>query len=322
MASALRKIPGALWISASRPITRASGAPRAHFQLARHIVWPNQRRNSPSGIRSFHEGSGGSGSSGQNWDGLVYSMMDNLQIKAKHGPECFYRDEDEDEEEDEGEGEGEGESEGEGEKEKDKEKEKKKKKKKRDMRDEVPLRLNRPWCRHTAESLDARLKYLGADMDHTEEHRNLKKLVKLLHRLSDYEEDSPKLDFDEYREIWMTGKTAFTSEMDFPITMFSVAEKSELTRIYAAAGAVYRVAAVNAALLRLRPQKESSTEGSMDEEESRELKQLALDLYGAILDAKDFFPVKKWLTIEEDVRVLAAIEQIRSESRKRGSGAF
>ncbi|KAF2108270.1 hypothetical protein BDV96DRAFT_637077 [Lophiotrema nucula] len=211
--------------------------------------------------------------------------------KVKHGPECFIRDDDSDDSEES---------------------------KKRDMRDEVPLKLNRPWLRHTAEAIDIRLEILASDMDDTDEWQTMKKLVTLLGSLSNMAEDDPKLVLEEYKEIWDTFRAANAVEAEFPITLFSVAEKVEMSRIMSIGGAMYRAASCNAALLGVRGEKIEKKEGDEVEEPPRDLGALAMNIYGGLLDGKDFFGDKKWFTREEDKEMLKSINQLRTESRKRG----
>ncbi|KAF2260121.1 hypothetical protein CC78DRAFT_536631 [Lojkania enalia] len=253
-------------------------------------AWYASRFTTPAvGRRGYHHSAGGEGATSSNPDGLVYSMMANLQGRVRHGPECFYR-EDDDEEGEAG--------------------------KMRDLRDALPLKLDRPWLLRTASDIRTRLQVLCGDIDHTDEYQTILKLTELLDRLGNLLDDDPKLELRDYQELWDVPKKAFAASNELPITTLSVAEINELTRLMIIGQVVFRMAAMNAVFRGLKGERSEDEHGFQAAND--DYRDVALNIYGGLLDGKDYFPKKRWFEKEEDVRMLEAINKLKSEARRRG----
>lgn len=241
-------------------------------------------------------------------DGLVYSIMSNIRGEYNFGPECFLSASSSDLNSD---------SETES-----------TTTPRRDIRALVPLRLNRPWLHVTAEDIQLRLEVLYKAQVHTPDYAAIVAMVKMLERLGTMEEDSPKLELSEYREIFTTVQDGLRADDELYVRIISVKERLVLQQIQFSAECVWRVAVVNAALRSLEGTQISGETSDADAEGGSDygkgvtfqgdLMALSGKINGLLLDSKDNFPeMEKWFGREEEERILETVVRVMKEAAKR-----
>lgn len=235
--------------------------------------------------------------------------MSNLRGQTTHGPECFYHSDDSDNDSSLA------------------------TQKRRDMREEVPLNLNRPYLLQTASDIALRLKYLAKQEEDTESYERMVRLQKLLTRLGNMDSDVPKLELEEYVEIWTTIRDGFDAANEIPLQTLTLNEQNHLKHVKWNAECVWGVAAVNAAVRRLPPIKtklpSEDTEGEIgtSENEGEEAKRTLIEgnlqsmgfkIHGLLLDSKDFWPEnKRWFSREEEEEIMGVVWRVFREGKKR-----
>lgn len=241
-------------------------------------------------------------------DGLVYAIMSNIRGEYNFGPECFLSatsadlDSDTDTETTA----------------------------RRDMRELVPLRLNRPWLLATSKDIQLRLQVLCKEQAHTAEYADILDMIQMLERLGSMDEDNPKLELSEYREIFITLRDGLRAGDELPSRLISVRERPSIQNVQFSAECVWGVAVLNSALRRL----EGSKLASQEEEEVEggyvdgdggagntfegDLQALSGKINGLLLDSKDNFPEgEKWFGREDEVRILETVVRVAKEAGKR-----
>lgn len=249
-------------------------------------------------------------------DGLVYAIMANIRGEYDFGPECFLSGtsadtvSSEDEKEDGANEEA--------------------KSKPRDIRHLVPLRLNRPYLLATSSDLHLRLTHLCQSSSHTPEYTAVLSMIGMLERLGKMEEDDPKLELSEYREIFIALRDGLRASDELPVRIVSVRERPGIQGVQFAAECVWGVAVVNAALRKIEGTKLTTTDGNgeegveVDDGEGTgktfhgDLMALSGKINGLLLDSKDNFPEgEKWWGREDEERILETVVRVMKEAGKR-----
>ncbi|KAF2692128.1 hypothetical protein K458DRAFT_482718 [Lentithecium fluviatile CBS 122367] len=303
MASAPRRVFTGSW--GARRVFAHQRSHASFQRFADQRPWGHQRIPMPlNTIRSRSYHSGYSGSSNPNWDGLVYSIMSNLRGEYNFGPECFLSattsDIDSEPESDS--------------------EEAKEKPQPRDIRTQVPLRLNRPWLLATAADIRLRLEVLyRKSSSHTSDYRAILSMLQTMERLGRKDEDSPKLELSEYREIFVHMRDGIKAADEMQMRIVSVKERPVLQQIHYSAECVWGVAVVNAALRRLDGTATGKEDGDgMGPTFEGDLMMLSAKINGVLLDSKDNFPEGgKWWVVEEERAVLEAVVRVQKEAGKR-----
>lgn len=241
-------------------------------------------------------------------DGLVYAIMSNIRGEYNFGPECFLSatsadlDSDTDTETTA----------------------------RRDMRELVPLRLNRPWLLATSKDIQLRLQVLCKEQAHTAEYADILDMIQMLERLGSMDEDNPKLELSEYREIFITLRDGLRAGDELPSRLISVRERPSIQNVQFSAECVWGVAVLNSALRRLEGsklaiQEEEEVEGGYVDGDGGagntfegDLQALSGKINGLLLDSKDNFPEgEKWFGREDEVRILETVVRVAKEAGKR-----
>lgn len=240
-------------------------------------------------------------------DGLVYSTMSNLRGQTTHGPECFYRSSDESDSETDSSTTDSSTSPSAS-----------SPPERRDMRDEVPLKLNRPYLRQTASDILLRLRLLAKNEEGSEDYERLVNLAQLLTWLSNMESESPKLEMPEYAKIWMTIRDGMQAANDMTLQILSFQEEQRLREIKWTANCMWGVGCLNAAVRRLDPEQRFEEGSEYVRTFEGDLRSLSGQIHGLLLDSKDFWPEgKKWFGSEEEERILEAVWRVYCESQRR-----
>lgn len=230
-------------------------------------------------------------------DGLVYSIMANIRGQTEFGPECFYSaisSEDESDENSTG---------------------------RRDIRDLVPLRLNRSSLQASARDIKLRLEFLCKSVAHTADYEAVLSLVEIAEKLAAMPSENPKLSLREYGDIWTTIRDGVAAANDMPLQVVSINEQDELRRVKWNAECCWGVAVLNAAMRGLDG---SKIEQLVDDSEERrvtfggDLRTMSYKINGLLLDSKDFFPEgERWFTREQEELILEAVVRVYAEAEKR-----
>jgi hypothetical protein len=284
------------------------------LQCAHQRPWGHNRIPSPNAFRTRSYHSGYSGSGGHSWyvtcidihslprlsanrirDGLVYSIMSNIRGEYNFGPECFLGATSSDLEEETG---------------------------RRDMRELVPLRLNRPWLLATAQDIQLRLEVLCKEQIHTFEYTAMLTMMRMLEKLGSMQEDNPKLELSEYREIFIALRDGLRAGDELPTRVISVRERPSIQNVQFSAECVWGVAVVNAALRRLEGTRVGVEEVDAEDGSGMtfegDLMTLSGKINGLLLDSKDNFPEgEKWFGREDEERILEAVVRVMKEAGKR-----
>jgi hypothetical protein len=204
----------------------------------------------------------------------------------------------------------------------------------RDMRALVPLRLYRPWLLSTAADIHLRLSIACASVSHTSDYAAVLSMLEMMEKLGNMEEDNPKLELREYREIFITLRDGLRATDEMPIRVVSAGERPAILNVQFAAECVWGVAVVNAALRQLEGTKvgHGGREGGdygqdgigVDDDELTgktfhgDLLMLSGNINGLLLDSKDNFPGgEKWFGKEDEERILETVVRVMKEAAKR-----
>lgn len=228
----------------------------------------------------------------------MYSIMTNLRGQVQHGPECFYAST----------------SDAVDNAERDKHK-------RRDIRDLVPLRLNRPLLLSIARDLKVRLALLCKAEAHTADHLAVQNLIRLVERLGRMDDENPRLEHAEYLEIWTTIRDGVQGANDMPLQTISINEGEELKKLRWTAEVVWGVACLNAAVRNLPGEAvevAGQDGGPVREAWKGDLRALSFKILGLVLDSKDFFPEgDKWFGTEQEEAILEVVGRVWNEASRR-----
>jgi hypothetical protein len=133
-------------------------------------------------------------------DGLVYAIMANIRGEYNFGPECFLSATSADLDYDTN----------------------PETTTRRDMRELVPMRLDRPWLLATAKDIQLRLEVLCREQAHTAEYADVLDMIRVLETLGSMNEDNPQLELSEYREIFITLRDGLRASDELPTRLISV----------------------------------------------------------------------------------------------------
>jgi hypothetical protein len=192
----------------------------------------------------------------------------------------------------------------------------------RDMRELVPLRLNRPWLLATAQDIQLRLEVLCKEQIHTFEYTAMLTMMRMLEKLGSMQEDNPKLELSEYREIFIALRDGLRAGDELPTRVISVRERPSIQNVQFSAECVWGVAVVNAALRRLEGTRVGVEEVDAEDGSGMtfegDLMTLSGKINGLLLDSKDNFPEgEKWFGREDEERILEAVVRVMKEAGKR-----
>jgi hypothetical protein len=238
--------------------------------------------------------------------------MSNIRGPTTHGPECFYHSDDSDSNDDstsptppipD--------------------------KSRRDIRDEIPLALKRNYVLETASDMALRIKYLEKPSQGSEDYERVIKLQNLLVWLGNMSSDNPKLDLQEYIEIWTTIGDGLEAANGLLFQVITLSEERHIKHIKWNAECVWGVAMLNAAVRKLEPTIIETSDPNEYEDTKKSgsgerltfegnLGALSGKIHGLLLDSKDFWPDgKRWFNKNEEEKILEAVWMVHCEGKRR-----